>query len=212
MFSLALAAAVFVGVQYPYYAAGWMAADGPRPPPQTVLVKLACGSKLDGGPPGCGDQAWANTLKDYHEQPLTAPAGGRSYRVILLSSFYSSNPSLYRLDVDASGAGQLHMVSLQTYRDKVATERYADQTVMVKPGQVQAFEAALDKSLFFTDPPKAVAAADGAITMHLCLDGVNVAVEAIKGDQYRWVVDPCGGEVKLGLALGVLAGVDHQPW
>ncbi len=39
MIALALAARMFVGYLYPYYALDWMPADEARPPPRTVLVR-----------------------------------------------------------------------------------------------------------------------------------------------------------------------------
>ena len=105
------------------------------------------------------------------------------------------------------------MVSIQTNKDKKVSDRYAEQTVPVTAEQVQAFETALDSSLFDVNPPEPKPNTNGSIPINICMDGTNIAVEAVKDGKYRCgVADPCGFRMKFGPILNVLTGVDHQPW
>lgn len=211
-FALLAAVALIAGQATPtndppwteYYATDWKPADGARTPPRIVDM-WRCDRRDMPDPAPCRLDIWRQTLSAYHQAELQPPAGGRSYRLLMIqSNIITATPTLYQLDIDATGAGKLSEVSLLEVHDGKMKDAFHAWSGPMATTDVAAFEHALAATRFDVMPKP-----DGLV--HGCHDGENITLEAVKDGRYKWVSEPCGDEAGLYSVLALLRAAPVQP-
>lgn len=179
-------------------ASGWIAASAPRAAPETRYALDPC-PEADSDFRGpsvhlrvlaeCRARNWPELLKARGEAPLTAPAGGRSYRFMADIYAHGLGLKIVRLDVDAAGKAT---ITWSRPRGRPNSHAVSSETLA-------AFDAALAGSRLDKTGAQKIDEATAC-------EGDETVFEAVVGGRYKAIVEPCGDEAGLDKALAVLDG------
>jgi hypothetical protein len=174
----------------------WIADGQHRPVPHTASVILAC--DFTHPAEACLDAQWRKVLHSLSEVPLSAPAHGRSYRLVWIRSFH--RPAAIRIDVDEHGHA-------------VLTTRWARQghhdhrPIQPRPApasltqtEVAAIETALSTHGFSTMIADEQAIPDDKAV--ICSDGAEWIIEAVMDGRYRYVDGGCRWDQDAIVSMG----------
>jgi hypothetical protein len=174
----------------------WMAPGQHRPAPRIASVTLGC----DETPTqACLDKSWSDLLAAFDQGPLTAPAGGRSYRMIWLRSFHA--PVAVRIDVSAAGAAVLTTRWARRVNGEYGASGLQPAPAALTWGELGYLEDALKQNGFSQIVADESALPEG--DQMICNDGAEWVIEAVVGDRYRYVSGGCRRDQDRVLAIGL---------